>query len=365
MKHLMNGRSRAILAAMVLASAPAATRAQSVQQQSGSVVDDLLTRAQNALNDLQYAQALSFAKQVIDLGDRVPADKQERAMFIVAAANYPEGEPAAQHRDIALTTLKQMVRSRLDLTIPQTLRWAGLDSILAEAKATTFGLATAPTNPQQEATGPTGHVDFTARASRPANFRLTIVGPQASAVVSDTSGGTQATLQIPTMRNERPSFATGEYQIVVTAIDRSSGDSVSARYVANVTAPALTFATVPVTMDSSRLLPERTRKYGWKGIIVGGLVAGSIYSFANVLHADTTLKSKAGADSKGTGIAALAGVTVIIASFADKGRSIPTAIAANQRFREDFAASIRNAQAENANRIATYKTMFVITPGGR
>ena len=365
MKHLMNGRSRAILAAVVLAAAPATARAQAVQQQSSSVVDDLLTRAQNALNDLQYPQALSFAKQVIDLGDRVTADKHERAMFIIVAANYPEGEPAAQHRDLALATLKQMVRTKLDLTIPQALRWAGLDSILAEAKATTFGLAAAPTNAQQEAVGPNGRVSFTARASRPATFRVSVSGPGESATVIDSSGGTQATLQIPTMRSERPAFTSGEYQVVVTAIDRSSGDSISSRFNASVTAPALTFTTVPVTMDSSRLLPERTKRYGWKGVVVGGLVAGSIYSFANVLHADTTLKSKAGADSKGTGVAALAGATVILASFMDKGRSVPTAIAANRRLREDFATSIRNAQTENANRIATYKTTFVITPGAR
>jgi hypothetical protein len=364
MKHSMYGRStRAILAALVLAAASA--HAQAVQQQSTSVVDDLLTRATNSLNDLQYTQALTFAKQVLDLGDRVPGDKRERAMFIVAAANYPEGEPSAQHRSVALATFKQMVRSKLDLTIPQAMRWAGLDSILAEAKATTFGLAGSPASAEQEGVGPTGHVDFNARASRPARFRLTVTGPSIPTVIEDTTAQTQATLQLPTMRNDRPIFTTGEYQIVLTATDMATGDTVSARFVANVNAPALTFATVPVAMDSSRFLSERTKRYGWKGIVVGGLVAGSIFGFSSAMHADTTLKAKAGADSKGAGVALLAGATVILASYLDKGRPIPTAIAANLKIREDFAGSIRAAQAENANRIATHKTTFSITAGAR
>jgi hypothetical protein len=351
-----------MLAAM-MAVAPASLRAQ-VQQQGSSVVDDLLTRAQNSLDDLKYSQALALAKQVLDLGDRVAPDRQERAMFIVAAANYPEGEPASQHRSVALEMLKQMVRTKLDLTIPQAIRWAGLDSILAEAKATTFGLAASPTAGEQDAVGPAGHVDFTARASRPAHFRLSIIGSGTPTVMTDSSGGTESTLQVPTMKNDRPAFASGPYQIVVTAIDIGTGDTVSTRFTANVTVPELTFATVPVTIDSSKFLPERTRKYGWKGIIVGGLVAGSIFSFST-MHADTTLKAKVGADSKGAGIAVLAGATVVLASFLDKGRTIPSAVAANEQTRQDFAASIRAAQAENVNRIATHKTTFVITPGAR
>jgi hypothetical protein len=258
-----------------------------------------------------------------------------------------------------------MVRSRFDLTIPQTLRWAGLDSILAEAKATTFGLAASPASAQQDAVGPGGHIDFTARANRPATFRLTVTGPATPTVIEDTAGGTQATLQLPTMRNDRPIFSTGEYQVVLIATDKATGDTVSTRFVANVSVPELTFATVPATFDSSKLVPERTKRYGWKGIVVGGLVAGSIFSFSSAMHADTTLKAKVGADSKGAGIAALAGATVILASYLDKGRSIPSAIAANQQKRQDFAASIRAAQAENVNRIATHKTTFVITSGAR
>lgn len=363
MMHPKPGHAiRLALLGVALMIAPAISRGQ-VAQQGTSVIDDLLTRAQNSINDLQYAQAISFARQVLDLGDRVPSDKQERAMFIVAAANYPEGEPAAQNRAVALATFRQMVRNNLDLTIPQVLRWAGLDSVLAEAKRTTFGLA-AGAAPQQEGVGPSGAIEFTARASRASNFSVSISGPN-TIRISDTTGADQVTLRLPTMRNDRPLFASGEYQITVQAVDRQTGDTASMKYVATVTAPPLTFATVPVALDSSRILAERTGKFGWKGIIVGGLVAGGIYGLSNMVHADTTLQSRVGADTKGTGVAAAAGVAVILASFADRGRPIPSAITANRRLHDDFAASIRNAQAENANRIATHKTQFILTPAGR
>jgi hypothetical protein len=366
MKELNMSRVRhAAFAVALFAAVP--VYAQSAAQAGApteSLTDLLLKQAQTALDAFDRPNAEKFARQILEQMTTSTTAQKERARIILANVYYPEEAPNERKRAQALAVLKDAVRENFDLTIDRTLTWVGIDSILVEAKATTFGLAAGPATPQQDGVGPAGHVDFTARASRPSNFRLSIRGPQTTAVFSDTSGGTEATLQLPTMRNERPIYTSGEYEITIVAVDRASGDTVSARFTANVSAPALTFVTVPVALDSSRILSERTKKYGWKGLIVGGLVAGSIFSFSNT-HADTTLKAKVGADSKGAGIAALAGVTIIAASFMDRGRPIPNAIAANQRLRDDFATSIRNAQAENANRIATHKTTFVITPGGR
>lgn len=367
MKRLKSLTLRALAAAFGIALSSGVATGQ-VQQppQPSSVIDDLLQRAENSLNDLQYAQALGFARQIIDLGDRVSVDKRERAMLVIAAANYPEGEPSAQRRSVALATFKQMVRSRLDLAIPPALRWAGLDSVLAEAKSTTFGLAATAT-PEQQVVGPSGRGEIKVRTSRPATFQLAIRSLTGSAAmaVTDSSGGTEATLTFPAMQNERPWFATGDYEMLVTATDRLSGDTVTSRFTARVTAPPLTFAPMPSAIDSARFVPERTKKYGWKGIIVGGLVAGGIYGFSSTMHADTSFRTSVGPDSKGAGIAALAGLTLIAASYMDKGRQIPSAIGANQKMRDDLATAIRNAQAENASRIANHRTTITITSGAR
>ena len=351
---------RASFCAIVLLSARAGAQAQ---QASSSPIDDLLIRAQQAFNDLNYLRADSIARQVLTAG-RTTQDQRTRAMLVIAAAYFPEEVPA-QKRANALATLKQVVRSSLDVTFPPELTWPGLDSLLAEAKQTTFGLA-AVVKPEQSVVGPAGVAEIDVRASRPAVFRLT-VSPAGGAAptVADSGTGPEAKLRIPTMRNDRPIFSTGDYDIVIIATDQLSGDTISARYTARITAPELTFAPIPLAMDSSRLIGERTGRYGWKGVVVGGLVAGGIFGFSSAMHADTSLKTAYGADSKGAGVAALAGLTVIAASYMDKGRQIPTAITANQRLRDDFGTAIRTAQAENANRIATHSTTIVIQGGAR
>lgn len=355
---------RFALATVALIAAIPSFAAAQVAQQSTSVIDDLLQRAENSLNDLNYTQALTFAKQVTDLGNRITPQQRLRSMLVIAAANYPEGDAKDQHRDVSLATLKQLVRTNLDLTIPATMRWAGLDSILAEAKATTFGLA-ANAKSEQVVVGPTGMAEIAVRASRQAMFRVSVVGSNGSTVYMDSTSGIEGALRFPAMRNDRPLFPTGDYEIFVLATDRASGDTISTRFNARITSPELTFAPIPLAMDSSRLKAERTKRYGFKGIVVGGLVAGGVYGLSNTLHADTALTSKMGPDSKGVGIAAVAGLSVVVASFLDKGRRIPAAVLANQQLRDDFATRIRTVQAENANRIATYRTTMIITPGAR
>jgi hypothetical protein len=148
----------------------------------------------------------------------------------------------------------------------------------------------------------------------------------------------------------------------VTARDAITGDTISSRFPASVAAPALTFATVPTTLDSTQFARERTKRFGYRGVIVGGLVGAAIYNLST-LHGDSAFTKTAGVDSKGSGLAVAAAASVIAASFLDKGRRIPSAVAANQKIRDDFATSIQKTTAENANRIATYKTIITVTPG--
>jgi hypothetical protein len=355
-----------VCAALTLIVSPLSTPARAQLQQGNSVMDDILKRAEDALNDLQYATAISFAKQVVDVGPKATPAQRTRALLVIAAANYPDGEPTAQHRDIALATLKQLVQGNLDLTIPQAIRSPGLDSLLAEAKRTTFAIAMSAAA-EQIVTGPAGMAEIKVRASRPGNFRLTIslAGEVTPLLTDSLVGASEGVIRFPAMRNERPIFSSGDYDVTVTAVDPASGDMTTSRAVAHITAPELTFQKVPVAIDSSRLRVEHTSRYGAKGVIVGGLVAGGIYAFSSLLRADTAVKRVVAADSKGMGVALGAGAAIIIASYMDKGRQIPGAITANQRLRTDLGAAIRAAEADNANRIATYRTTIVIPTGVR
>ncbi|CAN5119620.1 hypothetical protein BH09GEM1_BH09GEM1_39670 [soil metagenome] len=329
-----------------------------------SPIDDLLRQSQNAFNDLQYLKADSFATQVLAL-QRISGAQRIRALLIRAAAYFPE-EVSAQKRPLALAALKEVVRSNIDATMPQDLTWPGLDSLLVEAKRSTFGAAIAA-DPEQTAIGPNGMGELRVRANRPAIFRLVITpaGSEDRVATGTTDSVTSGVIRFPTMRDSKPIFTTGDYDITMIATDLSGADTSLVRTTARITAPELKYDPVPMIIDSSRFVKERTGAFGWRGIFVGALASGGVYGLSNVLRGDQSIKDKVPADSKGIAAAAAVGVAVLAASFLDPGQPMQSAIATNQRVRDDFAKSIRDTQATNANRLATYRVTIAIQSGTR
>src|SRR4051812_32064483 len=105
---MMQSRAfRVVLCASLLAAGRLG--AQASQQGSASPIDDLLLRAQQAFNDLNYLRADSIARQVLGAGGRITQPQRARALMVIAAAQYPE-EVASQKRSDAVATLKQIVR---------------------------------------------------------------------------------------------------------------------------------------------------------------------------------------------------------------------------------------------------------------
>lgn len=340
---------------LVLALAAAPLRAQ-VPQSTGSPIDDLLKRAQDAFNDLNYPRADSLARQVLQIGTRITAAQRTGALFVLAAAAYPE-EVSAQRRSVALSTLKQLVRTNLNLKVPAELSWAGLDSLVDEARRTTFAMEVGGET-LQTAIGTQGMAKLTVRGSRPGRYFLTIM-PAAggAAVVADSSRNMMVgDFRFATMRADRPLFSTAEYAVIVTGIDSLTRDTVTVRYAAYVEAPALEFLSVPTALDSTKLLPERTRKFGAKSILPALIVGGAAYALSSNLRAEGAIKTTVAADSKGAAIGGALAFTTIFAGFADRGRAIPANKAANKAFGEAFQKSILDIQAENRRRIAEHKT---------
>lgn len=329
-----------------------------------SPIDDLLRQSQNAFNDLQYLKADSFATQVLAL-QRVSGSQRVMALMIRAASYFPE-EASAQRRPLALAALKEVVRSNIDATLPQDLTWPGLDSLLSEAKRTTFGAAIAA-NPEQTAVGPDGMGELRVRANRAAIFKMVIspAGSEERVAFGSTDSVSSGVIRFPTMRDSKPIFTSGEYDVAMIAIDLAGTDTSIVRTTARITAPELKYDPVPMIIDSSRFVKERSGQFGWRGIIVGALASGGVYGLSNVLRGDSTIKNKVPADSKGIAAAGAIGVAVLAASFLDPGRPLPSAIATNQRVRDDFAKSIKDAQATNANRLAAYKVTIAIQSGVR
>jgi hypothetical protein len=122
-------------------------------------------------------------------------------------------------------------------------------------------------------------------------------------------------------------------------------------------------------MDSTKLLKERTGKFGAKAILPALLTGGAAFVLSTQLHGGGGLAASAstskGPDSKGMAVAGGVIAVTIFAGFADKGRVIPANIAANRAAGEAFQKSIADAQAENRRRITEYRTVLNLDLGAR
>lgn len=346
---------------VALAAAPLAAQAQ----QGTSPIDDLIKRAQDAFNDLDYTRADQLARQVLQLGTTLSASQRSGALMVIAAAAYPE-ETAAQRRSVALATLRDLVKTNMNVRMPQELTWAGLDSLVEEARRTTFAMEVSGDSVQR-VVGPNGIAGVRVRGSRPARYYL-MIAPAAggvAAAIDSTPYIMVGELRFPTMRGERPVFSTGEYSVVVSGVDSASRDSVSTRYVARVESAPLEFLTVPTRLDSTRFLPERTRKFGARGILPAILVGGAAFALSSSLRGEGGIQTSVGPDAKGGAVGGALALTTILAGFADRGRPLPANVAANAAYREAFQKSVADAQAENRRRINEHVTVIRLDIGGR
>ncbi|MEX2178398.1 MAG: hypothetical protein WD801_06790 [Gemmatimonadaceae bacterium] len=355
-----------VVAVLPLALALAVAPVGAQVRQQGSPIDDLLDRSNNAYNDLEYSRADTLARQVLALGSSITVAQRTRALTLVAAAAYPD-DPPAQRRAASLEAIRRIVRSNLAFSMPQELTWPGLTALVEEAKRTTFGMEV-NADSLQVAVGVDGRATIRARSSRPGRFQLTIGQEGGSTLVRDsaTTGPDNAVeFRIPVMRNERPLFSSARYDVTITGIDAAAPDTVVTRYAVTADAPPLAFADVNMKMDSSKLLAERTGRFGYKSVLPALLVGGAAFALSSTLRAEGNIATEVGADSKGMAVGGALALTTIVAGFMDRGRQIPANIAANKAYGEAFQKSIADAEAENRRRVAEYRTTLRFDLGVR
>lgn len=357
MKHIVSS-VRALPLALALVAAPLGA-----QVQQSSVVDDLLKRALDAYNDLNFGRADTLANQVLQSTGRITAAQRTRAMVIVAAAAYPD-DPPAQRRNVALTTLRSVIRLNLDVEIPTELRWAGLDSLVEEAKRTSFGIAVTADS-VQSLVGPQGAGRISVRSNRSGRYSMRITQGGATVAVDTAVVGVTGELRFGGMRNEKPVFNTGDYSITITGIDASGRDTINVTRTMRVESPALQFIAVPAKLDSTKLLPVRSPKFGAKAILPAIIAGGGAYALASVLRGDGDIATAVPGDSKGVAVGGAIAVSTVLAGFMDRGRPLPGNVAANKAYGEAFQKSIADATAENRRRVAEHRTTVRIEQEAR
>lgn len=340
---------RALPLALMLVAAPVGA-----QVQQSSVVDDLLKRAQDAYNDLNFGRADTLANQVLTSTGRITAAQRTRAMVIVAAAAYPD-DPPAQRRSVALAMLRSLVRMNLDIEVPTEFRWAGLDSLVEEAKRTSFGIAVTADS-LQTLVGPQGVGRIAVRSNRSGRYALRISQGGATVAVDTATVGVTGELRFSGMQNEKPVFTTGDYQVTITGIDASGRDTVLVTRSMRVEAPALEFLAAQTRLDSTKLLPVRSPKFGAKAILPAIIAGGGAFALASVLRGDGKIATDVPGDSKGIAVGGAIAVGTILAGFADRGRPLPGNVAANKAYGEAFNKTIADTQAENRRRIVEHRT---------
>ena len=340
---------RALPLALMLVAAPVGA-----QVQQSSVVDDLLKRAQDAYNDLNFGRADTLANQVLTSTGRISAAQRTRAMVIVAAAAYPD-DPPAQRRSVALAMLRSLVRMNLDVEVPTEFRWAGLDSLVDEARRTSFGIAVT-SDSLQTLVGPQGTGRIAVRSNRSGRYAMRISQGGATVAVDTTTVGVTGELRFSGMQNEKPVFTTGDYQVTITGIDASGRDTATVTRSMRVEAPAIEFLTAQTKLDSTKLLPVRSPKFGAKAIFPALIAGGGAFALASVLRGEGKIATDVPGDSKGIAVGGAIAVGTILAGFADRGRPLPANVAANKAYGEAFNKTIADTQAENRRRIVEHRT---------
>lgn len=128
MLRLFRAFTRTGVASIVLTLAAIPAGAQT---QADSPVKDLLTKAKNALNDVNYKQADSLASRALSYGPLLSKEEQLAATQIRIAALFPE-DVADQKLDSVQVVIKQMLALGAK-TMPRDISWAGLDTVVARA----------------------------------------------------------------------------------------------------------------------------------------------------------------------------------------------------------------------------------------
>ena len=238
-----------LLALIVFRASPGA--AQQVDP-----IQDILREGQDRFTSFRFHEADSLA--IVALGNPgLRRQGRTDALILAAASRYPR-DVAAQHRDSALTALRQFVRYAPETSLPETMTWPGLDSLLLTARQTTFGAsASAPDSTILH--GINGRVSIDVVATRPAKFGLWIAraGDRGLGEQVDTTGAvTQGSLRFAPVQGDQPKYPEGKYRLTVVAVEQASGDRIDAHYNADLTTPPVAVATLQEAVDPKDLLPE-------------------------------------------------------------------------------------------------------------
>ena len=326
----------------------------------GSPVDDLLKNADRAVDQLQYDSAYSIAVQVLRLGDRLTSQQRQQALMISAASAFAEETPI-RRAEVALSALRQLVRTHMNFRLPARYTWSGLDSLLGVARTSALAVDVNVVE-GQEATGATGTLAAAVRTSRSARLRAELVRAATGAVVlvDSTPPTLDGILRLVPIGGDSVIVGTGEYVLRIFAIDASARDSILLRYRAVAQSTRADLVAPPPQLSPSQLLPEREAPVGVRGVVFGLAAAGATALLAAAIRADR-VASTVGADIKGFAIAGVVAGSVAVAVMRDRGRPLADNVVANEKMQQAYRTALETSKVENARRAAAQRVIMSFT----
>ena len=122
---------------MALVSLASVSGVDAQQAAQSSPVMDMLETAKNALNNLQYSQARTTAREILAL-PKLKRNQEIAALQVASAAYFPD-EPSARIPDSAAIFLHRLARLMPAGPLSSDLTSPALDFQLVAARRSTFG----------------------------------------------------------------------------------------------------------------------------------------------------------------------------------------------------------------------------------
>ena len=329
-----------------------------VAGQDASPIDQLISRAQRALDDLDYGHARTIARTLLGMRGEATASQRITGLQLMVAALFPE-EEAAQRPDSALQYLRELVLAGPDISVPPSVSWPGLDSLFVTTRRATFAVWSSPEGTYHP--GPDDVIEIGVTASRAAWFRLAAVAEgSADTVTLDVAGPSPAaTLRLPTFADDRPVLVWGRYALLITGTDTLSGDDLQLQYTTTVDAPPFELLEIPAALDSSALLPERGPRRTGRNVLIG-LGLGAATAFAATLFAGSDDVASASSPTRAYAVGAGVTVGALLGVFTDRGPLLTSNVAHNEDLELQFREQVSQLQAENARRRSAYRVAITV-----
>jgi hypothetical protein len=325
---------------------------------------ELLDRARGALSDLRFRQADSTAREVLTLTGLSRSARIE-ALQIIAAANLPES-PADRRETLARSAISQLLQIDLSLAIPRDIASPALDSLYRDVSTSTFATSVYVRR-ENPINGLAGAAPLRVRSNAAAAFALRMRTKDGieSFLLDSVSSATDTTLSLRVARDATVLFRGGEYDLVVTATVPTTGQSIVKVFDAVAIVPGIEFLSVPSTIDSTLLKPERSRSERTVGLVAGLLVGAATVAIGSGLRAPDPVRGQGSRDSRYLAAGVVMGLGTMAAAWFDRGYILDKGLASNRRALNELSTRQRAAREENQRRIDGYRASITVNPEAR